>query len=724
MKRKWAAILILALLISIGQGFLFPTTAAADEDLPTRDVVLILDNSKYVRGEKNPAVIARDEQPIAKLICQKLNENQDIKTNITLQVIGQSGAENSFPAEESTALEKAVDSVLGGSEEAPIYAALAEAAAHLDASEADIKCIVLLTAGVVTDDEAALNGVDLNQYRVYTIGLYLNLDGEQTEQSRDFLKDIANAGHFEYNDDNRNKPYEDCVPDFSITKMLVSSENVKAYIYPSDKRETKEDRRAYYENGEWTGGGKTEADALCFDHFEKGEEYYVEIKAAPEFSEENLYVTFCQGENPGSPEAMEVFKIPADMAKGTVTFAIPGDLSTGLIECEPVPGSVVALPGNKADDEAASQPDNTADDEAASQPDNTAGQDANQTGDATTDDEVLTVSQDEDEPNDNPTRDELNVNTQEKAIEHYRLNIGEGDPAEGETGIIELKDYQYDILVQTESEKQGNVYFPRSSYLGQRIEVRAEAKEGYAFEGWYDADGQKLSDAEQMSFLLEDNLTISAKFKAQQGTIFTKPAETETQPNKGSGQLISGVNNFVLIGIGIAVVLIAAVVITVAVVSSHKETETSAQIPTRDVNGYAGNTALNPSGIQAPNIRMEASPRPAPIQRRVPARKPILLVTGGSMKGKSFTLIPDKTMAVGKDSGMCEIVLGNDYRYVSRKHFTVTYDTESDMFFVTDLSKNGTFNADLHRLPYEKAVPVKPGSTLMLGDDQITIKLQ
>ena len=395
-----------------------------------------------------------------------------------------------------------------------------------------------------------------------------------------------------------------------------------------------------------------------------------------------------------------------------------------MIECEPVPGSVVALPGNTADDEAASQPDNTADDEAASQPDNTAGQDANQTGDATTDDEVLTVSQDEDEPNDNQTRDELNVNTQEKAIEHYRLNIGEGDPAEGETGIIELKDYQYDILVQTESEKQGNVYFPRSSYLGQRIEVRAEAKEGYAFEGWYDADGQKLSDAEQMSFLLEDNLTISAKFKAQQGTIFTKPAETETQPNKGSGQLISGVNNFVLIGIGIAVVLIAAVVITVAVVSSHKETETSAQIPTRDVNGYAGNTALNPSGIQAPNIRMEASPRPAPIQRRVPARKPILLVTGGSMKGKSFTLIPDKTMAVGKDSGMCEIVLGNDYRYVSRKHFTVTYDTESDMFFVTDLSKNGTFNADLHRLPYEKAVPVKPGSTLMLGDDQITIKLQ
>lgn len=263
---------------------------------------------------------------------------------------------------------------------------------------------------------------------------------------------------------------------------------------------------------------------------------------------------------------------------------------------------------------------------------------------------------------------------------------------------------------------------PDRFFLGQRVAVEASANDGYFFDGWL-VNKEEKDEGSQASFLVDEDLEIKARFKPQESKTDVA-AIVEGLQDSDAHQLISGIDNLVLIGIAAAIVLAAGTLIVVASVSSHKEKGNDIQIPKRNIGGSVVDTVQKLPAVQEKGRIQPSVPSSAPLRQNVPARKPVLLVTGGSLKGKSYRLNDGKTVTIGKDAGQCEIVLGRDYRYVSRKHLVVAYDREKDVFYATDFSKNGTFSSNKRRLPYGKAVSIKPGSTLLLGDEESTIRLQ
>ncbi len=88
--------------------------------------------------------------------------------------------------------------------------------------------------------------------------------------------------------------------------------------------------------------------------------------------------------------------------------------------------------------------------------------------------------------------------------------------------------------------------------------------------------------------------------------------------------------------------------------------------------------------------------------------------------GDKWIIPKNIPMAIGRSSERCNIVL--DEPNVSRVHCTVQYDDKTNVFYLIDLSSNGTF-ADSGRLEQNKAYSLNPNENFYILNHQITMRV-
>lgn len=173
----------------------------------------------------------------------------------------------------------------------------------------------------------------------------------------------------------------------------------------------------------------------------------------------------------------------------------------------------------------------------------------------------------------------------------------------------------------------------------------------------------------------------------------------EVEPEKSDDTWVT-----VMIAVVVVIALVGIILTVVLVSSSNKKKNQSFNIPVIE----SKNNTVNKGGK--------------------------ITVISGSMSGKEFDLDTGKGYIIGKDSSKAQIVLAYDYGKVSREHCVISYDDQTKLYSVIDMSSNGTYYIDnktaplnssvsKHRLNKNVGVELQSGCILILGDEDCRIVL-
>lgn len=91
-------------------------------------------------------------------------------------------------------------------------------------------------------------------------------------------------------------------------------------------------------------------------------------------------------------------------------------------------------------------------------------------------------------------------------------------------------------------------------------------------------------------------------------------------------------------------------------------------------------------------------------------------ITGmdGTYEGATLP-VTGEPVIIGRDTSVCNMIVVGDM--VSREHCTVSYNRESHIYMVTDLSSNGTYDGNGKRLANGVPVYMEAGSMIRIGKD-------
>lgn len=182
-----------------------------------------------------------------------------------------------------------------------------------------------------------------------------------------------------------------------------------------------------------------------------------------------------------------------------------------------------------------------------------------------------------------------------------------------------------------------------------------------------------------------------------------EPEETEVteenEPVKSDNTWVT-----VMIAVVVVIVLLGIIIIVALVTSSNKRKNKSYNIP-----------VIEP-------------------QNKIKDNFGKISVVSGSMTGREFIIDAGKGYIIGKDSSKAQIVLAYDYGKVSREHCVISYDEQTQLYSVIDLSSNGTYYMDnktaslnssvsKHKLNKNVFTELQGGCVLLLGDEDCKIAL-
>lgn len=94
----------------------------------------------------------------------------------------------------------------------------------------------------------------------------------------------------------------------------------------------------------------------------------------------------------------------------------------------------------------------------------------------------------------------------------------------------------------------------------------------------------------------------------------------------------------------------------------------------------------------------------------------VLIAVSGDYAGAEFGLSDGETLVLGRDPAMCSIVF-EDHN-ISRQHCAIRYSAAEKMYYVTDLSSNGTFLEDGIRLQPQTETAVERGEKIYLSNQK------
>ena len=98
-----------------------------------------------------------------------------------------------------------------------------------------------------------------------------------------------------------------------------------------------------------------------------------------------------------------------------------------------------------------------------------------------------------------------------------------------------------------------------------------------------------------------------------------------------------------------------------------------------------------------------------------------LICVKGEYLGKIVRLVPEQTVMVGRSSETADVVV--NLPQVSRQHCKITYHEQEDYYEVQDCSTNGTVLNGQELLRRGDVYAVKPGTSIVFGDDRYVYRL-
>lgn len=99
----------------------------------------------------------------------------------------------------------------------------------------------------------------------------------------------------------------------------------------------------------------------------------------------------------------------------------------------------------------------------------------------------------------------------------------------------------------------------------------------------------------------------------------------------------------------------------------------------------------------------------------------MLIGTAGSISNMVFRLYDGEKTILGRDSSKVQIVLHE--KHVSREHCIIRYDCNKQVYFIQDLSTNGSYIMGGERIPKKEWTEIQKGTTITLVDDQLSFLL-
>lgn len=94
---------------------------------------------------------------------------------------------------------------------------------------------------------------------------------------------------------------------------------------------------------------------------------------------------------------------------------------------------------------------------------------------------------------------------------------------------------------------------------------------------------------------------------------------------------------------------------------------------------------------------------------------PVLISLSGYYEGNRIEL-GDEQVSIGRDPDTCQLIFPNDRAKISRRHCTVSFDSQRVKFLLQDHSTNGTFLDYGNRLEHSHVYELESGSRFYLSD--------
>lgn len=127
-----------------------------------------------------------------------------------------------------------------------------------------------------------------------------------------------------------------------------------------------------------------------------------------------------------------------------------------------------------------------------------------------------------------------------------------------------------------------------------------------------------------------------------------------------------------------------------------------------NVNGEIGTTQLTPDDYNPNEYKL---------------RKGTITCISGTDVGFVYTIAEGEELIIGKDPRMAHIVIGNEYKQVSRRHCGIKYDARTDSYDVIDYSSNGTYVNGTRKLTNGIYLNVSKGNDIYLATDRNVYRL-
>jgi uncharacterized membrane protein YhaH (DUF805 family) len=132
------------------------------------------------------------------------------------------------------------------------------------------------------------------------------------------------------------------------------------------------------------------------------------------------------------------------------------------------------------------------------------------------------------------------------------------------------------------------------------------------------------------------------------------------------------------------------------------------------VGGQAGGMAVGQAGAPAGGMAAGAAGGMADAA---------IIGLTGVWRGYSFPIRHGEEIVLGRDAAVAQIVFDQGCEKVSRRHVSVTFDANAQLFRVIDFSTNGTFREDGSRLLSNSINMLPRGTVLNLGSAQNSVRL-
>ncbi len=134
------------------------------------------------------------------------------------------------------------------------------------------------------------------------------------------------------------------------------------------------------------------------------------------------------------------------------------------------------------------------------------------------------------------------------------------------------------------------------------------------------------------------------------------------------------------------------------------------------VPGYArAGAAADHGSVTAPKPAQEPARRFSPVY-----------ITGleGAYKGARLDVSDGSTVNFGRDASVCQVVFDKYDTLISRRHLSIRYVPQYNMFEAMDMSRNGTFVDGLSKkLPAFEAQLLSRGTVLLIGSEKEAFRL-